>query len=175
MFKKILIAVVLISGVFAVLVSMRPDEFQVSRTIRIAAAPERIFPYVNNVQSWDKWSPWAKIDPQAKFSYEGPAEGVGAISRWDGNNEVGTGSMTVIESRPNEYIKFDLEFLKPFAGHNTADFVFKSEADKTTVTWSMSGKNNFITKAVGLFLNCDKMVGDQFEKGLENLKALSEK
>ena len=108
-----------------------------------------------------------------KQTYEGALAGSGAIYTWAGNNEVGEGRMAIIESRPSELIRVKLEFFKPFAATNTAEFTFKPEANQTVVTWSMFGKNNFMSKAIGLFMNCDKMVGGQFEQGLANLQSVT--
>ena len=166
----IAIAVIL----FAIVAAMQPSDFRVTRTATISAPASAVFPHVNDLQKWDAWSPWAKLDPNAKNSFEGPASSVGAIMRWAGNNKVGQGSMTIMESRPDEFIQFKLEFLKPMAATNTAEFTFTSENNQTTVTWCMYGKNNFIGKAMGLFMSCDKMVGGQFEKGLAALKSVVE-
>jgi len=167
-----LIAIAVI--IFAIVAAMQPSDFRVTRTATITAPASAVFPHVNDLQKWDAWSPWAKLDPNAKNSFEGPASGVGAIMRWAGNNKVGQGSMTIMESRPDEFIQFKLEFLKPMAATNTAEFTFTSENNQTTVTWCMYGKNNFIGKAMGLFMSCDKMVGGQFEKGLATLKSVVE-
>ena len=166
----IAIAVILI----AIIAAMQPSDFRVTRTATITAPASAVFPHVKDLQKWDAWSPWAKLDPNAKNSFEGPVSGVGAIMRWAGNNKVGQGSMTIMESRPDEFIQFKLEFLKPMAATNTAEFTFTSENNQTTVTWCMYGKNNFIGKAMGLFMSCDKMVGGQFEKGLATLKSVVE-
>ena len=174
MFKKILLVLAVIILVFVAVVWTRPDEFRVERSITISAQPEAVFPHVNNLHNWKAWSPWAKLDPNAKETFQGPAEGKDAHFAWAGNHEVGEGSMTVTESRPNESIRFRLDFVKPFRGTNTAEFMFRSEGEKTLVIWSMFGKSNFIAKAVGLFMNCDKMVGGQFEKGLADLKTVTE-
>ncbi len=171
------IILILIAGaviIFLIFAAMQPSDFRVTRTGTISAPASAIFAQVNDLQKWDAWSPWAKLDPEAKNSFEGPASGTGAIMRWSGNNKVGQGSMTIIESRPDEFIRFKLEFLKPFAATNTAEFTFNSENDQTTVTWSMYGKNNFMSKAIGLVMSCDKMVGGQFEKGLASLKSVVE-
>jgi hypothetical protein len=133
-----------------------------------------VFEQVNDLQKFQDWSPWAKIDPQYKVTYDGPPAGSGASFAWAGNRQVGEGRMTVIESRPSELVRFRLEFLKPFKTTNTAEFDFKSAGNQTEVTWSMSGKNNFIFKAVGLFMDSDKMVGGQFEQGFANLKSVVE-
>ena len=114
------------------------------------------------------------MDPNAKEVHEGPAAGAGAKMSWSGNNKVGEGSMTITESRPNDFVRFRLEFLKPFAATNTAEFTFKPQGNQTVVTWSMFGHNNFMGKAMGLIMNCDKMVGGQFEKGLAQLKSVAE-
>lgn len=168
----ILIAIAVI--IFIVAAAMQPSDFRVTRTATISAPASAVFSQVNELQKWDAWSPWAKLDPEAKNSFEGPASGTGAIMRWAGNNKVGQGSMTIIESRPDEYIRFKLEFLKPFTATNTAEFTFNSENNQTTVTWTMYGKSNFMSKAMGLIMNCDKMVGGQFEKGLAALKSVVE-
>ncbi|MBL8013471.1 MAG: SRPBCC family protein, partial [Candidatus Omnitrophica bacterium] len=114
------------------------------------------------------------MDPNSKISYEGASSGVGAVFKWAGNNQVGEGSNTIVESRPGELITIRLDFIKPFPGTSSAEFTFKPEGAGTMVTWSMSGKNNFIGKAMSLVMNCDKMVGGQFEKGLAGLKQVSE-
>ena len=171
------IILILIAGaviIFLIFAAMQPSDFRVTRTGTISAPASAIFAQVNDLQKWDAWSPWAKLDPEAKNSFEGPTSGTGAIMRWSGNNKVGQGSMTIIESRPDEFIRFKLEFLKPFAATNTAEFTFNSENDQTTVTWSMYGKNTFMSKAIGLVMSCDKMVGGQFEKGLASLKSVVE-
>jgi len=160
--------------VFAFVASRQPAEFRVSRSTMITATPEKVFPHVNELRLWEAWSPWARLDPSAKSTFEGPASGTGAIMRWNGNNKVGAGSMTITDSKPNEMVRFRLDFLKPMRATNTAEFSFQPQGSQTQVTWSMVGNNNFIGKAMNLVLNCEKMCGDQFEKGLTNIKAVVE-
>lgn len=174
MLKKILIGLAAVIAVFVVVVALQPAHFTYTRSATIAAAPSAIFPHVNDVKKWEAWSPWAKLDPNMKMSYKGPSAGVGAVSAWAGNSDVGEGSMTVTESRANELVRFRLDFVKPMAGTSTAEFTFKPQGNGTVVAWSMSGENNFMCKAVGLFMNCDKMVGAEFEKGLAELKKIAE-
>jgi len=174
MLDIILILVAIAIIIFIIAAAMQPSDFRVTRTATISAPASAVFAQVNELQKWDAWSPWAKLDPDARNSFEGQASGVGAIMRWAGNNKVGQGSMTIMESRPDEFIRFKLEFLKPFAATNTAEFTFTSENDLTTVTWCMYGKNNFMGKAMGLIMSCDKTVGGQFEKGLLALKSVVE-
>jgi hypothetical protein len=168
----IVLAVVIIGLV--IVVSLRPAEFRVMRSTRIVARPEAVFAEVNDLHRWEAWSPWAKLDPNAKSTYEGPRAGVGAVFAWSGNNQVGEGRMTIVESRPNELVGFKLEFTRPFKATNAAEFTFRPEGNQTVVTWTMSGKNNFLSKAMGLFVNCDTMVGGQFEKGLTTMKSVVE-
>ena len=175
--KKFLIA----SGAFAALlviflivVAMQPPTFRISRSATMAAPAAAIFPHVNELKKWQPWSPWMKLDPNAKSTFEGPAGGKGAVMTWAGNNEVGEGKMTILESKPNELIRFRLDFYKPMAGTSEAEFTFKPEGAGTMVTWSMSGKNNFIAKAMCMIMNMDKMVGGPFEKGLASIKAVVE-
>lgn len=159
-------------GVFVIVVALQPADFRITRSTVIAASPASLFQQIDDFHNWNDWSPWAKKDPNARNSFDGPPAGVGAKFSWTGNNDVGEGSMTITESKPNERIVMRLDFMRPFVATNTTEFTFKPAPTGTAVTWSMSGKNNFIAKAVGLFMNCDKMVGTEFEKGFENLKAV---
>ncbi len=171
MIKKIFLALVFIFVVFAIVVALQPADFTITRSATIAAPPASVFAQVNDFRKWEAWSPWAKLDPAMKTTYEGPADGPGSVYTWSGNNEVGEGRMTLIESKPHEFVRIKLEFLKPFAATNTTEFLFKPEGNQTAVTWSMTGKNNFMAKGFNLVMNMDKMVGGDFEKGLAQMKA----
>jgi hypothetical protein len=175
MILKILIGVVIVLGVLAIFISSRPTNFRVTRKAAMLAQPTAIFPLVNDFRQWPKWSPWDKFDPKMKKTYEGPPEGVGAVYRWSGNNQVGEGSTTITESRSNELVRMRLQFVRPFACDNPVEFTFQPQGKETIVTWDMTGKYNFITKAMGLFINMDKMSGDQFTEGLNNIKRIVEK
>jgi hypothetical protein len=156
-------------------VATRPEEFSVSRSATFAAPAPAVFAQVNELKKWQAWSPWAKKDPQMKQIYEGPAAGAGAVTSWVGNQDVGEGRMTILESRPAELVRFKLEFFKPFAATNSAEFAFKEEGGRTAVTWSMRGRNNFVGKAMCLVFDMDKMVGGDFEAGLAGIRAIVEK
>lgn len=169
----VLVIGILVAG-FAVVVALQPSTYHVERSAAMTASPADVFAQVNDFHKWEAWSPWAKLDPSAKYSYEGPEAGKGAIIRWAGNHEVGEGSMTIVESRPNELIRIQLDFVKPFEDTAMTEFTFKPQGDQTVVTWSMSGQNKFIGKAFCLFMNMDKMIGEKYEQGLANMKALVE-
>ena len=174
MLKIILLAVAVIVVVFLVVAMMQPDEFRVTRSTTIAAPAPNVFALVNELHNWEKWNPWQKIDPAMKVTFSGPPAGVGAGYGWVGNKDVGEGRLGIIESRPSDLVRLKLDFLKPFAATNTAEFTFKPEGTGTTVTWSMSGNKNFISKVMGLVMNMDTMIGGQFEKGLADMKATAE-
>lgn len=174
MFKKILLALTGIVTVFAIIVVLQPDEFRVTRSATISAPPAAVFAHVNDLRKWKDFSPWAKLDPSAEMIFEGAPSGTGAVCIWAGNENVGEGSMTIIASRPPERIRYRLDFLKPIEGSSTAEFTFKPVGEETVVTWSMTGTNDLMAKAVGLFMNCDKIIGGQFEEGLADLKAIVE-
>ena len=174
MIKKILIVLVGIVAALAVVVALQPADFRVTRSATISAPPAVVFAQVNDLHKFQDWSPWAKLDPAAKSDFQGPPAGTGAAFSWAGNMEVGEGTMTITESRPAELVRFKLDFKKPMAGTSTAEFTFKPEGGATLVTWSMEGKNGFAGKAVSLVMDCDKMVGGQFEKGLADLKKIAE-
>ena len=170
----ILLALAFIAVLLIVMIAGQPDEFILTRSAKMSAPPETIFPHVNDLHQWEAWSPWAKLDPNARSAFDGPANGIGAAMTWAGNNKVGEGKMTITDSLPNQLIRFRLEFLKPMQATNTAEFTFRPEGGQTVVNWSMSGKNSFAGKIFGLFMNCEKMVGGQFEKGLVRMKSVVE-
>jgi hypothetical protein len=170
----ILLAIAFIAIIFFVVIAGRPDEFIVTRTAKMAMSPAIVFAQVNDFQKWEAWSPWAKMDPNCKNTFSGAPAGKDAGFAWDGNKKVGAGRMTILESHSSDLIRIKLEFLKPFKANNTAEFTFKPEGNQTVVTWSMSGKNNFFFKAFGVFMDCDKMIGKDFEKGLAAMKSVVE-
>jgi hypothetical protein len=174
MLKKISLAVVALLVLLAMIITMQPASYRIMRSIKIAAPAPAVFEKVNDLHAWDAWSPWAKLDPAMKVTYEGPASGTGAISKWSGNSQVGEGRMTILESKPNELVRIKLDFLKPMEDTATSEFAFKPDGDQTAVTWTMSGDRNFVAKAFCLFMNMDKMVGGEFEKGLAKLKTDAE-
>jgi hypothetical protein len=171
MLNIILIAIAVIVVLFIVVVATRLSDFRVTRTGRIAAPAEVVFDNVNTLRKWETWSPWAKIDPNAKSTFRGPESGPGSSMAWSGNNKVGAGRMTIMDIKPHDVIHIKLEFMRPMKATNMAEFLFKADGNQTTVTWSMSGKNNFVGKAFHMIVDCDKMIGRDFEKGLANLNS----
>jgi hypothetical protein len=174
MFIYILIALAVILIVFISMVASRPADFRIARSTRISALPQAAFAHVNDLHKFQVWSPWAKLDPSVKKTYDGSAFGAGASCTWAGNKKVGEGTMTITENRPSQFIGMKLEFRKPFKATNTAEFTFTPQNNQTNVEWAMMGRNNFFMKAFGLFMNMDKMIGNDFEKGLANLKSVAE-
>ncbi len=170
MLKILLLGFLGLIVIFLIVAALQPADFRISRAATLAAPPAVVFDYFNDFHRWNEWSPWARMDPNAKQTYSGPPSGVGSGFAWAGNNQVGEGNMTITKSEPNELIELRLEFTKPFAAVNKTEFVFKPEGSGTNVTWTMSGRNTFMAKAVTLIMNCDKMVGGQFEQGFANLK-----
>lgn len=169
MLKTILgLLLVAIAG-FLGFIALQPAEFSVKREALIAAPPQAVYAQVDNFRNWQAWSPWAKLDPNAKATFEGPETGNGAMFSWAGNSEVGEGKMTIIESVPNDFVRMRLDFTQPMAATNETIFTFKPEGDGTRMTWEMTGQNNFIARIVCFFMNMDGMVGSQFEKGMANI------
>jgi len=174
MLLKILFGVAVIAVGFVAVVALQPSQYRVARSATIAAPPPAVFAQVDDFHKWGAWNPWAKIDPAMKQGYEGAPAGAGAMYWWAGNKEVGEGRMTLIESRPSEVIRIKLEFLKPFAATSIAEFTFRPAGERTAVTWSMAGDVNFMAKAIHLFMDMDKMIGGNFEKGLADMKSVVE-
>lgn len=168
-------AVALLVIGFAIVVARQPDNFRVERSARMAASANEVFAQVNDFRKWDAWSPWLELDPNAKTTFEGPTAGEGAVFRWSGNDQVGEGSMTIVESRPDERIRIKLEFVKPMQDASDVEFTFQSDGDRTKVNWIMSGKyDGFITKAFCLVMDMENYIGGKYDQGLANLKRIVE-
>jgi hypothetical protein len=174
MLKKILLSLVAIIAIILVVAAFQPAEYHVTRSATIAAPASAIFPEINDFHRWGAWSPWEKLDPAMKRTFEGPAAGVGSSYAWEGNSDVGAGKMTITESKPGDVLRIKLEFLKPMPGDCPTEFVFRPEGAGTQVTWTMSGTKDYLSKVVCLFMNMDKMVGGDFAKGLASLKQIAE-
>jgi uncharacterized protein YndB with AHSA1/START domain len=170
-FALLVVAVVGILG----LALTKPDDFRVQRSTSIKAPPEKVFAILNDFHNWPQWSPWEHKDPAMKRSYSGPVSGKGAAYAWEGDKNVGHGSMEIVESSPPSKIMLKLDFLKPFEAHNLVDFTIVRSGDSTNVDWAMYGPSPFISKVMTVFMSMDKMVGKDFETGLANLKAAAEK
>ena len=174
MLTKILIGFAALILALIVIVAVQPSAYRIERTAQIAAPQADLFSRVNDFHKWDAWSPWAKLDPAAKITFAGPESGQGAVMNWAGNDKVGEGKLTIVESRPSDLVTIEVDFIKPFAGTNTSQFEFEPEGDQTIVTWTMSGERNFIAKAFCLVMNGEKMMGDDMEKGLAQMKSVAE-
>ncbi len=174
MFKKLMLALLVVIAALAVLISLQPSAYRVSRSTTITATPQQVFALIDNYRKWADWSPWAKLDPKMKVTYSGPESGADAVYHWTGNDDVGEGEMRTLESRPHEYVKIDLNFIKPFESKSLTEFKVMPEGTSTKVTWDMSGNADFMMKAMGLFTNLDAMIGADFEKGLAQMKKLAE-
>jgi hypothetical protein len=182
----------------AAFVIMQPKEFRVTRSAVIDAAPRAVFDQINNLKKWEAWSPWAKLDPAAYTNYEGPSAGIGARFNWSSKvSKVGAGQLEIVDSHATTEIDLKLEMRKPFAATNLIVFTLSPVADetpsrsgwwfsrllgfgsnepqRTLVTWTMSGKNTFMSKFMSIFINCDKIVGKQFDEGLGSLQSIFKK
>jgi len=175
MFKKIaIVLVVLIAGIL-IFAATKPDTFRVQREASIKAPPEKIFALINDFNRWGTWSPWEKKDPAMKRTFGAATSGKGAVYAWEGNKDVGQGSMEITESVPPSKVALKLDFVKPFEGHNIVVFTLQPKGDITNVTWAMQGDTPYFAKIIHVFIDMDSMVGKDFETGLANLKAAAEK
>jgi Polyketide cyclase / dehydrase and lipid transport len=174
MIIKIIIAVIVIIAGVLIYASTKPDIFHVERSINIKAAPEKIFPLINDFHAWEGWTPYNK-DPAMKKTYSGSDSGKGAQFAWDGNKEAGKGEITITDTTPPNKLVFDLHMIKPFEGRNVATISLDAKADSTKVVWSLDDKHNLMLKTLSLFINLDKVIGKDFEVGLGRLKTIAEK
>jgi uncharacterized protein YndB with AHSA1/START domain len=168
--KSILTAIVLI----LVYAWFRPKTFRVERSTVINAPAEKVYRHLADFRNWQAWSPWEGLDPELKRTFAGPAEGVGAAYAWEGNKKVGAGRMELTKADPKSGISLNLDFLRPFKASNITDITFTPEGDGTRVKWAMYGPHPFMMRLMSVVFSMDKMVGKDFEKGLAQLKSLSE-
>lgn len=175
MFKKILLALLVIIAAILVYATTKPSTFRVERSISINAAPEKVMPLIDNFHNWDRWSPWAHIDPNMKVTYSGAPSGKGAVYTWEGNSKVGAGRMEIVDEQVPTYVNMELDFYKPMKGNDRSEFQLAPEGSGTKVTWIMSGPMTYVSKVMCVFMSMDKMIGTDFEKGLAKLKTEAEK
>jgi hypothetical protein len=170
------IAVILAIAIALVLIlaASKPDTFRVERAAVIEAAPDAIFPLVADFHAWRKWSPWEDRDPAMKRTFSGAERGASAVYAWEGNRNVGAGRMEITGATAPSNIVIKLDFIKPFEGHNVAEFTLSPQGGGTDVTWAMHGPAPFMSKIMQVFMNMDRMIGRDFEAGLANLKKVAE-
>lgn len=169
----VVVVVVAVAGLL-IYAATRPDNFRVERSIAVKAPPDKVMALVGDLRGWTAWSPYEKKDPGMKRSYSGAPAGKGAVYEWDGNNQVGHGRMEILEAAPSKVL-IKLDFMTPFEAHNTAEFSAVPRGDNTTVTWAMYGPSPYIAKVMQTVMNMDRMIGTDFEAGLQSLKAVAEK
>lgn len=169
MIKKLLLGLVAVIVILVAVASFQSDEMKVTRSAVIPATPDAIYAVVNDFSKWMSWSPWTGLDPEMKHRLEGPTQGVGAKFHWEGNMECGAGTSNLTASKLNEFVHMRIDMTSPMEGSTEVQFTFVPEGAGTKVTWAMQGKKPFIGKIMGLFMDCEKMCGNDFEKGLANL------
>ena len=176
--KRVLIGLgllfVCLIGGLCIVISLQPSTFNVQRSATMAATPAEVYAQVNDLQAWDSWSPWKKLDPNPKTTISSPSAGKGATFTWTGNAEIGEGTLTILQSKEDELVEVEQAFIRPFEGKALMTFTFVPEGNGTKVTWRMNGTNDFFGKAMCLFMNMDAMLGPQFSEGLANIKAVVE-
>jgi hypothetical protein len=165
----VLIALFVLLAALLALAASKPATFSIQRAIGIQAPPEKIYPLINDFHNWLAWSPYETLDPAMTKTYSGAANGRGAVYEWD------TGRMEIAETSAPSKITIKLDFLKPFEGHNIAEFTLDAKGGATNVTWAMHGPNSFMAKVMSVFVTMDRLLGKEFENGLANLKTVAEK
>lgn len=178
MFEVIVIVAIILALAIAVILGLaatKPATLRVTRAIDVKAPAEKIYPLISDFHQWVAWSPYEKKDPAMQRTYGGSASGKGATYAWDGDRNVGSGRMEILEATPPSKVVIKLDFFTPFEGHNTAEFTMLPQGDGTHVTWAMHGPANFMSRLIQVFVNLDNMIGRDFEAGLANLKAVTEK
>jgi hypothetical protein len=174
MIKTIALIAAAALGALLIFAATRPDTFRVERTASIKAPPDKLHGLINDMKVFNTWNPYNLKDPNIRGEYQGPQAGPGAVYRFEGNKDVGKGSIAIVDSAPSR-VTMKLDMLEPFEGHNVVEFIIAPKGDATEVTWAMHGPSPYLAKVMGLVFSMDKMIGRDFEAGLANLKARAEK
>src|SRR4051812_25348420 len=174
MLLAIIALIVLVVAVILAIAATKPDSIRVVRSATIDAPPQKIFPLIDDFHMWSQWSPWERLDPAMSRTHSGSPSGKGAAYAWEGNKQGGGGGMEITDSTPPSRLAMKLDFQRPFEAHNTTEFTLAPAGGSTNVTWAMDGKNAFMMKVAGLFMNMDKAIGKDFERGLANMKEVAE-
>jgi len=172
--RSLLIGTLLFAGILLFAAS-RPDTFSVERSIEIKAPPEQIFPLINDLHNFPRWSPYDNIDPAMQRQFSGAARGKGAVYAWQGNNQVGSGRLEIVDATPYSRVVMKLDYIKPVVAHNLCEFTLQEAGGHTRLTWRMHGAVPFLSKVMSLFFSIDNVIGPQFELGLANLRRLTDK
>jgi hypothetical protein len=178
MLEIIAIVAVILAGAIAIILVLaltKPVTFRVQRATTIKAPADEIFSLINDFHQWGIWSPYEHRDPAMKRSFGGADSGKGAVYAWNGNKNVGSGRMEILDAAVPSKVVIKLDFFKPFEGHNTAEFTMLPQGNATKVAWLMHGPAPFMHRVMQVFMNIDKMIGKDFEAGLANLKKITEK
>lgn len=154
---------------------MADDTYTVERSAAIDAPPARIYDQIADFHNWTNWSPWEALDPALERTYSGAEVGAGAAYGWSGNRKAGQGRMEITQATAPSRVQIDLVFEKPWKARNDTVFTIESEGSGSRVTWSMTGRKTLTTKVMGIFKSIDRLIGPDFEKGLAQLKAATEK
>ncbi len=176
MIKKLFGFIKFLCFLFLMLVAVSlflPGKYHIERDIIIDATPSEIYQFAATPKTYNDWTAWNTTKyPKMKYTYEGPETGVGAISKWtDPDN--GGGQLTIVkadlQTGIETLVQFDM-FENPLHGK----FVFEEQDGKTKVTWSGEGVNgaNPLNRIFGFLM--DKMLGPDYETGLEGLKNIVE-
>ncbi|MFA6440211.1 MAG: SRPBCC family protein [Bacteriovoracaceae bacterium] len=171
---RIAISLAVIIAVLLLFATTKPDTFRVERTMSIKAAPEKVYALINDFHEWKSWSPFEKLDTTMNKTFSGAMNGKGAVYEWSGNSNAGSGRMEITDTVQYSKITIKLDFITPFEGHNTAEFILQSDGENTKVTWAMYGPNLYLGKVMSIFFSMDAMLGSEFNKGLADIKLLSE-
>jgi uncharacterized protein YndB with AHSA1/START domain len=174
MLKILLLGVAALIVILALVIAMRSPDFAVERSMEMNAPAATVFRYVNDPHQVEKWNPWMRLDPNVKSEISGASSGVGSVYTWEGSSQVGKGRQTIVESVPDKKVAIKLEFFKPMQATNDVVFALDENGGRTNLTWRMTGKQNFMMKGMSMFMNMDRMIGDEFTKGLTTLKTLAE-
>lgn len=173
--KIILIVIIALVVVVAGLSFIAPTKMHIERSIVIKAPKDALFKNVKMFSNIKKWSPWEDKDANMKTSIEGTDGTVGAVYKWVGNNEVGEGEQTIKKIDENKSVETDLHFIKPWESHAAAYTNLNDTTDGVKVSWGFNGEMSRPFNVMGLFMNMDKSIGDEYDRGLNKLKAMTEK
>ncbi|QCK14742.1 SRPBCC family protein [Mangrovivirga cuniculi] len=153
----------------ALTIVFAPSNVKLERIVSVKASPEEIYPHISDLKKFNEWSPWYKLDPNAKYSFIGSGHGIGSIMKWESKErDVGNGQMEIIEIKPNESVTMEMYFGQDDVPAYATLALSPINPAETEVSWNFEAEMTGFSKLFGLMM--ETMLGPSYEEGLNNLK-----
>jgi hypothetical protein len=170
----VLLGLIVVVGIILAVAAFQPKEFKIERSVTTTGSAEAVYNLMSDFKRLSEWSPWVQADPNSVLSYGEITQGQGAWYSWN-SKQMGAGKQTIVNAVPNQRVDSDLEFLEPWPSVAKAYYAIEDDGTQRKVFWGMTGSNDSILQRAGaMMFDMDGMISREFDKGLNNVKAVVE-